>query len=379
MAARAIQGATSALLTPASLALIAAIYDDEQERGAAIGTWAAWGALAAVVGPVVGGWLVDVATWRWIFAVNVPLVIVAVVLARISVCPGERMGGRERRIDVVGALLAAFGLAGPVYALVEQPTRGWSDPLVILGLAGGALLLTCFVVYERRAKDPMLPCGLFSRRNFTFTNVETLLVYAAHLVALLLPDDLRAAGGGLLGARGRARRRARDADPLLLLPLGRPARDALRAAASSWGRARSSRRSASLLLVRVDETVSFVEDLLLPMVLFGIGLSLVVAPLTATVMHDAGRGDSGIASGVNNAIARVAALLGIAVVGVAVAGGRPGRRARPGRLPHRHGRHGGAPRGRRRGRVRRDPESAAACALGGAAGIFGAMNLLAHR
>ena len=132
------------------------------------------------------------------------------------------------------------------------------------------------------------------------------------------------------------------------------------------------------LLIRLDEDVEFRDDLLPPMLLFGIGLSLTVAPLTATVMSDAHRGDSGIASGVNNAIARVAGLLGIAVVGVAVAG-RSGRRARSRRLPRRHGGHRRAPRGRRRDRLRRDPESRAACAPGGSAAIFGAMNLLAHR
>ena len=146
VAARAIQGATSALLTPASLALIAAIYDDEQERGAAIGTWAAWGAIATIVGPAVGGWLVDAASWRWIFAVNVPT-----------------RGGRGRARADLGCARArrwADGNGGSTssarcsprsvlrarsYALTEQPSRGWSDPLVILGLAGGALLLTCFV------------------------------------------------------------------------------------------------------------------------------------------------------------------------------------------------------------------------------------------
>src|SRR5687767_11303810 len=125
ISARALQGVTSALLTPASLALIAAIYDDEQERGAAIGTWTAWGAIAAVVGPVAGGWIVDVTTWRWIFGVNIPIVIAAVLLAHVTREPDEAKLRRTRRIDLVGAALAALGLAGPVYALVEQPSRGW--------------------------------------------------------------------------------------------------------------------------------------------------------------------------------------------------------------------------------------------------------------
>jgi len=138
VAARALQGAASALLTPASLAVISAVYDDAQERGAAIGTWTAWGGIATVVGPLAGGLLVDGVGWRWIFLVNVPFVLVTLALIAAVVPPCE--GPARPRIDVVGATLCALGLAGPVLALIEQPSRGWSDPLVVAGLVGGALL-----------------------------------------------------------------------------------------------------------------------------------------------------------------------------------------------------------------------------------------------
>ncbi|MBA2383852.1 MAG: MFS transporter [Actinobacteria bacterium] len=319
VAARALQGTTSALLTPASLALIAAIYDDEQERGAAIGTWTAWGAIAAVVGPVAGGWIVDVTTWRWIFGVNVPFVLAAIVLAHVTREPDEAKPRRTRRIDLVGATLAALGLAGPVYALVEQPSRGWTSPLVIGGLAGGVLLLICFVAYERRASEPMLQCGLFARRNFTFANVETLFVYAGlSSLFFFLTIFLQQVAGysalesGLVGAPVTA----------ILFVLSRRvgALSARFGPRLFMGGGPLVAAAGVALLIRVDEHVDFLTDLLAPMLLFGLGLALMVAPLTATVMADSRRGDSGIASGVNNAIARVAGLFGIAAVGVAVAG-----------------------------------------------------------
>ena len=319
VAARAVQGATSALLTPASLALIATTFEDEKERGAAIGTWTAWAGIAAVAGPVIGGQIVDVASWRWIFAVNVPLVLVTLALIYVAVERDEHVERKGRRIDVVGALLTAFGLAGPVFALVEQPQRGWTSPVVLLGLVGGAILLVAFVAWERRVRDPMLPLELFESRNFSVTNIETLLVYAG-LASLFffLTIFLQSVAGysalesGLAGVpvtiflfflSSRIGALSARFGPRLFMGVG-----PLVAA------------GGVLLLVRLDENVDYAHDLLPAMIVFGFGLAMTVAPLTATVMAEAGRGDSGIASGVNNAVARVAGLLGIAVVGVAVAG-----------------------------------------------------------
>lgn len=318
VAARAVQGLTSALLTPASLALIATTFEDEKERGAAIGTWTAWGGIAAVIGPVAGGQIVDVTTWRWIFGVNVPFVAVTLALIFFAVERGTVTERRGRRIDLVGALLTAFGLAGPVFGLIEQPKRGWTSPVVLGGLVGGAVLLAFFVAWERRHRDPMLPLALFRSKNFSFTNLETLLVYAglASLVFFLTIFLQTVAGysalkSGLAGLpttillfvlSGRIGGLAGRLGPRLFMGVG-PLVSA----------------AGVLLLARMDETVGYFTDLLPAMIVFGTGLALTVAPLTATVMHEARRGDSGIASGINNAVARVAALLGIAVVGVAVA------------------------------------------------------------
>ena len=319
VAARALQGVTSALLTPASLALIATTFEDEKERGAAIGTWTAWGGIAAVIGPLAGGQIVDVTTWRWIFGVNVPFVAVTLVLIYLAVERETVTERKGRRIDVVGAVLTALGLAGPVFALVEQPKRGWTSPVVLAGLFGGALLLAAFVAWERRSRDPMLPPGLFRSRNFSFTNVETLLVYAGlSSLFFFLTIFLQTVAGysalksGLAGVpitillfflSGRIGGLAGRFGPRLFMGAG-PLISAV----------------GVLMLVRLDESVGYFADLLPAMIVFGIGLALTVAPLTATVMAEAHRGDSGIASGINNAVARVAGLLGIAVVGVAVAG-----------------------------------------------------------
>lgn len=317
VAARALQGAASALLTPASLAVISEVYDDAQERGAAIGTWTAWGGMATIVGPLAGGLLVDGPGWRWIFLVNVPFV--AVTLALIATCVPPLEGRARPRIDLLGAVLAVLGLAGPVLALIEQPTRGWGDPLVAGGLAAGAVLLSAFVWWERRAPEPMVPLGLFRRRNFAWANAETLLVYAA-LSALFffLVIYLQQVAGWSALAAGLA---------------GVPVTLILFALSRRFG-ALSQRFGPRLFmgggpivsglgllpLLLVGDDPSYVLEILPAMVVFGLGLALTVAPLTTTVMADAGRGSGGTASGVNNAVARVAGLLGIAGVGVAVAG-----------------------------------------------------------
>ena len=319
VAARALQGMTSALLTPASLALIATTFSDEKERGAAIGTWTAWAGIATVIGPLAGGWLVDVASWRWIFFVNVPFVLVTLALIWVAVERGQERSGPKRRLDLAGALLTTLGLAAPVFALVEQPERGWLDPVVLGGLGVGAALLTVFVLWERRTRDPMLPLGLFRRRNFTVANVETLLVYAGlSSLFFFLTIFLQQVAGwsplesGLAGIPVTVL--------LFLLSRRFGALSARFGPRLFMGGGPLLAAAGVLLLVRIDEDVSYLTDVLPPMLVFGLGLTLMVAPLTATVMADAVRGDSGIASGVNNAVARVAGLLGIAAVGVAVAG-----------------------------------------------------------
>jgi len=172
VAMRAIQGIAGALLVPSSLALITAVFGPD-ERGRAIGTWTAWTGVAFVAGPLGGGALIEFASWRWIFGINVPFVLATLSLARHV--PESRDEEMEGRIDYVGALLASFGLAGPVFALIEQPSYGWSDPLVWIPLVGGVALLGAFVGWEAHTPHPMLPLRLFRARNFAVGNIATLL------------------------------------------------------------------------------------------------------------------------------------------------------------------------------------------------------------
>ena len=230
VAARALQGATSALLTPASLALIAVTYGDEKERGAAIGTWTAWGGIATVIGPLAGGWILDVASWRWIFAINVPFVLLTLALIWRAVAPDEARTGPKRRLDVVGALLTVFGLAAPVFALAEQPQRGWTDPLVVGGLVAGAVAahrvrpLGAAHARPDAAARPLPPSQLHLRERRDAARLRRAVL------ALLLPDDLPAAGRRLVAARERACGPARDGAALRPLTLGRPPLGPLRAA-----------------------------------------------------------------------------------------------------------------------------------------------------
>ena len=157
-----------------SLALITATFPGV-ERGAAIGSWTAWTGMAMVVGPLGGGALIEFVSWRWIFAINVPLVLVTLWLVRAGV-PESRDEQAPGRIDYLGALLASLGLAGPVFALIEQPVYGWGDPLVFVPMVAGVLLLAAFLVHEQRSDHPMLPLTLFRSRNFAVGNASTLTI-----------------------------------------------------------------------------------------------------------------------------------------------------------------------------------------------------------
>ena len=316
MTARALQGVASALLTPASLAVISETFEGH-ERGTAIGSWTAWGGIATVIGPLVGGQIVDSTSWRWIFLINAPIVLVTMALIRAAIPPLE--GRRTRHVDVVGAALAAVGLAGPVFALIEQPRLGWTHPAVGVGLVGGAVLLPLFVVYELRAREPMLPCGLFARRNFAVANAETLAMYAglSALFFFLIIFLQQVAGWSALesGLAGLP-------TTIVMFTLSRRfgALAARFGPRLFMGGGPLVAACGVLLLLRLDEHASYLGDVLPATLVFGLGLSLTVAPLTTTVMEGAGADRAGIASGVNNAVARVAGLLGIAAVGVAVAG-----------------------------------------------------------
>jgi len=359
IAARALQGVAGALLTPASLAIIAAAFG-ERERGAAVGSWTAWGGIAIIIGPLAGGVIVDQSSWRWIFAINVPLVLVTLLLVRSAVPDGPR---ETRRVDLVGAGLCAVGLAGIVFGLIEQPRFGWIDPVTLLALGGGLLALVSFVVYEQRASHPMLRLDLFGRRNFAIANLQTLTIYAglSVLFFFLFIFLQQVAGYSALEAGlttipstlimfAFSRRVGALADrygPRIFLAAG-----PLIAAAGV------------LLFLRVGIETSYLTDLLPALIVFSLGLTLMVAPLTSTVLADADESDAGIASAINNAIARVAGLIGISAIGGRRRAARDGhlRRGRRlgGRIPggDRGLRAARGERGHRRGV--RDPQPATA-------------------
>jgi EmrB/QacA subfamily drug resistance transporter len=314
--ARGLQGIAGALLTPAALATITMVFEGE-ERGAAIGSWTAWTGIAFVIGPLVGGWLVSVASWRSIFLINVPLVAATLALIMWAL-PHRAPSDSRARVDVVGAVLCVLALGGPVFALIEQPRRGW-DAVVLVTLVGGIVLFGVFLWWERRTAQPMLPLALFARRNFTFANLETLTVYAglATLTFFLVLFLQQLAGYTALQS-GLA---TVPITIVMFVLSPRVGRLSMRFG-PRWfmGLGPLVCAAALLLVMRLSPHFSYWVELLPAILLFSVGLSMIVAPLTTTVLAAAGARDAGIASGINNAIARVAALLGIAVVGLAAAG-----------------------------------------------------------
>lgn len=315
--ARALQGAAGALLTPAALAVIVAAFGAD-ERGRAVGSWTAWGAVGTILGPLVGGQLVDVASWRLIFAINIPLVVVTMVLIARYV-PDGRGGDDAAKVDFVGGTLCALGLGGLTFGLIRQPETGFGDPTCFVPLLGGIALFCAFLAYERRASHPMLRLDLFSRHNFAIGNVETLSMYAGlSLLFFFLVLFLQQAAGYSAVAAGSA---ALPVTGLMFLLSRRFGALADRVGPRLFmGGGPLVMALGLAMLTRLDGDLAYVTGLLPPLLVFGVGLSMTVAPLTATVLADADEGNAGIASGINNAVARVAGLLGIAIVGAIVAG-----------------------------------------------------------
>src|SRR3954470_4337584 len=314
--ARALQGAFGALLTPSALAVIVATFAP-RERGAAIGSWTAWTGIAAVAGPLAGGEIIDLASWRWIFAINIPFVIATLALIVIAV-PARPLDGVRPSVDWLGGVLCALGLAGPVFALIRQPELGWSSPGVVVPLVTGFALLGLFLLHEARTPDPMLPLELFRRRNFAVGNAETLTMYAglSALFFFLILFLQQVSGWSALRAG-----LATLPTTVVMFALSRyTGRLADRYGPRLFmGGGPLIAAGGLALLQRVGADPNYVTDLLPALLVFAVGLSLTVAPLTATVLADADESNAGIASGVNNAIARVAGLLGVAAIGAVVA------------------------------------------------------------
>ena len=314
--ARALQGVAGALLTPAALAVIVANFAPD-ERGKAVGAWTAWGGVGTVLGPLIGGQLVDAASWRWIFAINVPVVLVTMWLI-LRVVPQARERDPDARVDVVGALLCALGLAGMTFGLIEQPLRGWGSPVVAGTLIAGAVLFAGFLVWEARTRHPMLPLGLFKRHNFAFGNIETFAMYGGlGLLFFFLVLFLQQVAGWSATAAGTT------SIPVTLLMFALSMRFGMLADRYGprffMGVGPLVTAAGLALFLRLDSDVDYLTDLLPALLVFGVGLSMTVAPLTSTVLADADESNAGIASGVNNAIARVAGLVAIAAVGAVVA------------------------------------------------------------
>jgi EmrB/QacA subfamily drug resistance transporter len=309
VAARALQGVGGALLTPGSLAVIAALFEGE-ERGRAIGIWSALGGLAGAIGPFAGGWLIASVGWRWVFFVNLPLAAVVVYVALRHV-PETADPHASRSVDAVGAALCVIGLAGLTYALVEAGggASAWS-------LAAGAIgvgALVAFLLYERRTREPMLSLELFASRQFTAANAVTFLIYAGLggvffllVMQLQIVSGFSPLGAGaallpvtglLLLLSGPAGALAERIGPRLPMTIG-PLLSALGVA----------------LLVRVGERADYTSDVLPAVGLFGLGLALTVAPLTTAVLAAVEPRVAGIGSGVNNAVARTASLVAVAIL-----------------------------------------------------------------
>jgi EmrB/QacA subfamily drug resistance transporter len=312
--ARALQGVAGALLVPGSLAILAATFEGEA-RGRAIGSWTAWTGISLLVGPAAGGLLIEL-DWRWIFWVNLPLIAVTLMVTRRAVaessdpdaCPG---------IDGVGIVLSAIGLGGPVFALIEQPTYGWGDPLVAVPLMAGVISLLAFIWWQGRARAPMMPLELFRSHNFAVVNLATLCVYgglygSTFFITLFLQQVagyspfeaglattpitifmfvLSSRFGALAGRIG----------PRFVMGTG-PLLGALGLA----------------LMTRLDAGGDYLTVVLPALVPFGIGLAMTVAPLTTTVLDAVEERRAGVASGINNAISRVAGLLAIAAFGAVI-------------------------------------------------------------
>jgi len=315
---RGIQGIAGALLTPASLAVITTSFSGP-ERGAAIGTWTAWSGISTVVGPLLGGWLIGLATWRIIFFINVPVAVATVAIALLFM-PRHLDETRERvPIDYVGAVLCAAGLGGIVFGLIEQPRQGWSGP-VVASLVGGAICFAAFVLWETRTRAPMLPLRLFAHRNFSVTNVETFAVYGGLSAwGFFLVLFLQQVGGYSPFQAGLATFPVTVVMFFLSRYAGRLSATYGPRAFMACGPLLAGLSIAGL--ARLPADIEYWIDLFPLLLGFSVGLSLTVAPLTTTVLAEAGPADAGIASGVNNAVARVAGLIAIAGVGIAASSG----------------------------------------------------------
>jgi EmrB/QacA subfamily drug resistance transporter len=309
--ARALQGVGAALLTPGSLAILQAAFAPA-DRGKAIGAWSGLTGLASAVGPFLGGWLIQAASWRLIFAVNLPIALAVAVIARRHV-PESRDPEAVGRVDLAGGSLVTLSLVGLTYGLIQGSATGWTDPLVLTALTLGGVLLAAFVGWEHRTRSPILPLHLFTSAQFSATNLVTFVVYGALGGALfLLPIQLQEVSGYTPLQAG-----------ISLLPV--TVMMLLLSARSGAVAARIGPRLPMTvgpvlvgiglaLFTRIDATGTYLTQVLPGVTVLGLGLAVTVAPLTATVLAAVPAQHAGVASAVNNDVARAAALIAVAVL-----------------------------------------------------------------
>jgi EmrB/QacA subfamily drug resistance transporter len=310
--ARCLQGIGAALLVPGSLAIISVCFD-EDSRGKAIGTWSGFTAITTALGPVLGGWLIQYASWRWAFLLNIPLALAVVGISYRHV--PESRDSEVKQVDWSGAFLATVGLAGVVTGFLESAKLGWSNPLVSAGLLGGVILLAMFLIVEARSPSPMVPLALFRSRSFLGANILTLFLYATiGIFFFLFPMDLIQLQGYSATSAGSALL------PMILLMF----------LLSRWSGGLVKRYGGKIPLIigpfivaagfvlfaAARTEVSYWKAYFPASLVFGFGMAVTVAPLTTVVMNSVDRRHVGTASGINNAVARVAGVLAIAVFGI---------------------------------------------------------------
>lgn len=314
ISARSIQGIAAALLVPGSLAIISTSFD-ERSRGRAIGTWSGFTAITMAIGPVFGGWLVEHASWRWAFLINLPIAAAVIVISFWHI--PESRSATAKRIDWVGVLLTSLGLGGLVYGFLESVHLGWKHPQVYLSLIVGVLCLVAFIFVESRSSSPMVPLTLFRSSTFTGANLLTLFLYSAlGIFFFLFPLNLIQVQGYSATAAGAA------SLPMILIMflLSRWSGGLV----ASYGPKSPlivgpSIASLGFMLFALPATGERYWSAYFPaVVVLGIGMTITVAPLTTVVMNSVNQDRAGTASGINNAVARVAGVLAIAVLGVVI-------------------------------------------------------------
>jgi EmrB/QacA subfamily drug resistance transporter len=317
---RAVQGAAGALLVPNSLAMLDTAFEGE-ERGAAIGQWAAWSAVSTAVGPFAGGWLVDALSWRWVFSAVIVFALAAAVILVRHIASGEpkhtaTSSTHDGGIDYLGAALGTLALAGIVGALMAGPVLGFTNWRILAAGFGGVLCMAAFIVLEQRVSHPILPLSIFRSPQFSGVNAATFLIYAAlsglffllmpqlqsnlHYSALLAGAALTPANVIMLVVSPIAGRASARTGSRVLMTVG-----ALIAA------------GGMLLFARVQPGASYIGTVLPATIVFGLGLSILVAPLTSAVLSAVQESDTGMASGINNAVARLAGLIATAALPLA--------------------------------------------------------------